>query len=401
MPTFGRVFFLTTTVVIILYTLFLSFLICRAAFCALYFFGTHPMKASRTFRRFCKNTVQRLYNAIITSTCSTYQFLWRLASGRIECSTWVDYSIVVFALCVLVYKAGSGPELWDHPADISRVSSFYGPGAYIAWYMSALTVATRYLWSRSSSYLATPSSGWKPSGDLLAAIAYPLTAFVDSTIQLYRLRFNGDGSYAEFLAASFPLHAASTLALSTASMGRKGSPRKRYMVMIWLYWLMSQPTFVSSLCGGAGTKVYINVTEDYPWSTICGCVCLAISITAYKDLGSQDHPSALPFMLVIQIILQCTSVLTQPPFSVLPATTNVITDFDQAAVLFTTLGILLYSWYEPIISVCQSWPEQVVSSCIRFLGVVVQCWHGTPNLAHSILKKIIRRRRAPPAGVSV
>ena len=400
MATFGRVCFVTAITLVGLYLLILSYQLCKAIFRAIYFSCTHPIKATRQTGTFCTNAFEKLITFIIRSVCSTYQFVWRLGSGRIEQSTWVDCSIIAFAMCVSVYKSASGQENWNHPPNISSVSSFYGPGAYLAWYITALTVTARHLWSKSSSPVVTPPSRWKPSGDVLAAVAYPVTALVDSTIQLCRLRSKSDGDYAEFLAASFPLHAASTLALSTAVMGGNASSRERYFVMIWFYWVMCQPTSISYLCGGGGVSA-TNFLEQYPLSTILGSVCTCLLTMAFKDVWIDSHPSTLPLILISQVILQCILMLNQPPFSIFPATGSVLADLDQAAALTTALVILLYSHTEQIISACRLWSEQIMASCIRFWRLVLQHWHRAPNFLYSILKKIRRRPGTPSAGVSV
>lgn len=226
-------------------------------------------------------------------------------------------------------------------ADKSKVSSFYGPGTYTAWYLTALSVTAFGV--NSATIIALPSTTiWftpdtpATSGDILDVeflliILYPLLSSLDI---LLRCLFQQNPDAASIAAAGHVVAAAAQfaclLAIHTSDLNDRRAPQRHVVyVATWIISMIALSVSVTQLPDtftivmvGLGAFVGVmlaimDVTFDVPINTLGRNIKSAIMM--FRD-----------FMLFVMV-----------PKYFVPQSMSHIWDWNQLAFVVVAVVILL------------------------------------------------------------
>ena len=255
------------------------------------------------------------------------------------------------------------------------MSGYYGPGAYLAWFMTAMSLSIRLILHKSPT--SEDCMGDKEStrieinGDVLATIAYPIVALVDTTAQLCYSLFKGTPLTPEFLAGLFVMEVASTTAYFVETLDRDRDGPKRH-------WTVRLFSVANAFIGYGSVIEGRSVTR--PWYLVLKIV-YAVMVMGNWHLY---HPSrrVRPLLFGIHIISLHIVRLRSPPYTLLPVTACKFRDLDQIAALVTTVAALVFPWR-----------DQLVFQSLLLWELVFRHKYNTLEMVSRTIGKILRCRR--------
>lgn len=249
----------------------------------------------------------------------------------------------------------------DQVKDLSTVSGFYGPGAYIAWILTFASTLTSYemnlpafkSFRRIFQWHRRPETDEavdiQPSpidGNFIASVAFPLAACVDF------IKRNKAGIFDGQLDAATCVAHTSTLFTSAALCGSLFQYRVRKLSK-YNFTILAGIRFLA-LC----TLWVISITIAYSYPFRRGNPYVSIQMLfacgpAFFAIGAIAAPSFPYTLLVISIVSFCLSLdhpndWREPRSCVLrvrfpfPQTASKLSDLDQAAALATGLAVFMY-----------------------------------------------------------
>ena len=262
---------------------------------------------------------------------------------------------------------------------LERVSGYYGPGAYLAWYITATSLGIRLILHKSPTMDCKvddeESSRIEISGDVLATIAYPIVALVDTTVQLCYSILKGTPLTAEFLAGLCVIEIASTTAHFVETLDRdqdRDGPER--------HWIIRLVNIANAFLGY--NSVFEGRSLVRPWY-------LALKIVYAVMVMANWHPyhssrQVRPFLFGIHIVALHVVRLQLPPYSLLPVSACKFSDLDQIAALVTTIAALVFPWKEQLLSQ------------LHLLWACLFCHkYNASDLVSRTISKILRCRQKP------
>ncbi|MCJ1241366.1 hypothetical protein MMC14_009371, partial [Varicellaria rhodocarpa] len=226
---------------------------------------------------------------------------------------------------------------------VVNVSGYYGPGAYLAWYITAISLGIRLILHKSPTFEDGKGdeelTRMDINGDVLATVACPIVAVVDTTAQLCRSLFKGTPLTAEFLAGLSVIEVASTTAYFVETLDRDRDGPKRH-------WTVRLFNIANAFIGYGSVIEGRSVVR--PWYLALKIVYAVMVIGNWHPY----HPSrrVRPLLLGIHIISLHVVRLQLPPYTLLPVTACKFRDLDQIAALVTTVAALVFPWRDQLIS---------------------------------------------------
>jgi len=161
----------------------------------------------------------------------------------------VVYVVVIRTIALITFRSQNYgtrviTEIYYVPEE-SSVSGFYGPGAYSAWLVTAITAGINHLRPQASLLPVCRPPKWRLGGDVLASIVYPGIAFVDVLIQLI-LGSKHRGNYSQAQAGIFVLESTTKVAMVIISHQQPRPFRKTHIVACYLFYSLFIPIRVAS-----------------------------------------------------------------------------------------------------------------------------------------------------------
>ena len=239
---------------------------------------------------------------------------------------------------------------WTAPLryDTSHVSSYWGPGTYLAWYLSAISVIGRRLLlaDQRAGADASPSATRTPhiSGEMLAAIAYPTVSLVVGIMASIKRDF------ATFAVSCQVTSAASflgLLALASSQGLRFGTDSLLLGEVVLVLWC----TIPGNL-EMPNTAMLVIITS---WA-IAG----KLGKAKWNPINSDRRIRAMAFLgshALVTFLWPCSRFI--------PPTGASLTDLDQAAALSIELVVLLYQWQNGLV-ICA---KELRKSLVVFINV--------------------------------
>ena len=217
---------------------------------------------------------------------------------------------------------------WTAPLryDTSHVSSYWGPGTYLAWYLSALSVIGRRLLVPDPMSAASESvpaaTTLHIDGEMLAAIAYPAVSMVVGMASINRDRATFAVSCQVTSSASF----LGLLALASSQGLRFATD--------------------SLLLGEIAVVLWSAIPGNKEMASHVWLVVLTSFLVAGNLGKAKWNPINLDRRIRAVAFLGSHALVTcvWPCSYFIPPTGASLTDLDQAAALSIELVVLLYQW---------------------------------------------------------
>ena len=275
----------------------------------------------------------------------------------------IDEIISVVCLVLLLVPQVVKLDCINQVEDLSTVSGFYGPGAYIAWILTFTSTLTSYEMNlsvlkpfrRIFQWHRRPEIGEavdiQPSpidSNLIASVAFPLTACVDCIKRSKTGIFDG-----QFNAAACVVHTSmlftfvafhrSLFQYRVRKLGNYNFTKlaKIRSLALWMLWVNSIIIVYSHALGQGNPYVFIQMSF----------ACIA----GFSTVRTIVAPSVPYMSLVYSVVYFCLGLTQliywlsrQPRPCVLrvrfpfPQTASKLGDLDQAAALATGLAVFMY-----------------------------------------------------------
>ena len=271
--------------------------------------------------------------------------------------------------------------------NLENVSGYYGPGAYLAWYLTACSLGVRLILHKSPSSEDCKGEEDEPprmeiSGDVLATVVYPIVALIDTTAQFCYSIVKGTPFSAEFLAGLYVLEIASTTAYFVEYLDRDpDGPRRHWTIRL----LHTANTFL-----GYGS-IFQDRSLVRPW--YLGCKIIHTVMVSGDRHLYHDNRRVRPLIFGVNVIALHIVRLRLPPYKLLPVTTCKLSDLDQLAAFISAVAALLFPW-----------KEQIVLRLQLLWEYVFHHKYNVSDLVSQVISKILRRRQLPDheatAGIS-
>ncbi|MCJ1240427.1 hypothetical protein MMC14_008429 [Varicellaria rhodocarpa] len=257
----------------------------------------------------------------------------------------------------------------------SNVSGYYGPGACLAWYITAVTLGVRTLVFKAQSDECEEeksSPNFKINGDVLATTAYPLVAFFDTTVQLFYSILSGTPLSAEFMAGLFVLELATTLAFFIVTLDRERDSPKRH----WAQRVLC----IITIFIGHGSIIEDWTSPKVTWHGVLKSIfCTMIAFDRHIYYHNR---AAKPLLLAVHVVGQSVVRSHLPPYTLLPKTSSRFTDLDQIAAFVTTIVALVFPW-----------KDQLYSLYWHIWEYVFHHEYDVSGLIHKVIQRFLHRRR--------
>ena len=228
----------------------------------------------------------------------------------------------------------------ESQSDFSKVSGYYGPGACLAWYITAVSLGIRTLIFKAHSEECAENNSpkFKINGDVLATTAYPLVAFFDTSMQLFYSILGHTPLSVEFMAGLFVLELATTLAFFIVTLDREPDSPKRH----WAHRLLC----IIVIFIGHGSIFDDWTSPKITWYGVLKSIfCVMI---AFDRHITYHHRAAKPLCLAVHVLGQSIVRSHLPPYTLLPKTSSKFTDLDQIAAFVTTMVALVFPWKDQL-----------------------------------------------------
>ncbi|KAE8135921.1 hypothetical protein BDV38DRAFT_250711 [Aspergillus pseudotamarii] len=237
----------------------------------------------------------------------------------------------------------------------SSASGWYGPGAYLAWLITAYATALSTIWHSKCSE-GHPDVN-KLDAEILLTIGYPLVALGDVLLRLVRCQIDPGMTAAVFVLVSTLTVIGPLTRLSWQEDGVEveiDPPNFPRTVKEWTW-----KTF-RFLCH---TVVYAILFEPYLESRVMLAVYVLLFVTVlysgiygearfdkypYRRIVYRPRGERMVVFCVVQLVFNI--VLFSVSRSVWPKTDASLLDLDQAAGVFLTTSTLVYSRREGIMA---------------------------------------------------
>lgn len=233
------------------------------------------------------------------------------------------------------------------------VSGWYGPGAYLAWLVTAYIAAGSSIWHSKSSARSGDSN--RLDGETLLTLGYPLIAALDILVRLVRCKIDPGINAAVFVVISSLTIIGPTSRLSWQYDGEDPSTIHRDAILPtnvreWticsvrfachtiLYAILGEPYVKSKLV----IALYVMLFFLLLYSEITAT--LLSEVYPYRKTVYRPRAERVLAFGVVQIVF--LSVLLGLKISPLPETGARFWDLDQAAGFLITVCSLLYSRVE-------------------------------------------------------
>ncbi len=369
----------TIQIIILLFSVVMFFYLCGIASYLCYFAVTHPRHAAQNTSRLVGRIIQYLRQLQFRRNWTTYLALI-VAVYVVQVRT-----IALIAFRSQIYDTRARTEIYYVPEE-SSVSGFYGPGAYSAWLVTAITAGINHLRPQASLLPVCRPPKWRLGGDVLASIAYPGIAFVDVLIQLI-LASKHRGNYSQAQAGIFVLESTTKVAMVIISHQQ---PRNIHQVTYLLFYMLFIPIGVAL---NKGEPQYLNGPWTKQQTFGCLVVIPMVGIFIHADWQCDASGWRSSQLLATFSIFQIAVSFYYPPYTLFPSSSSKFTDLDQLAALGSTLLILLYSWYEGIRSMAVDLRTRMSEMWTASLIILLAWRLGVPVLFRSLSLDYWRRAR--------
>jgi hypothetical protein len=225
--------------------------------------------------------------------------------------------------------------------DLTSVSGFYGPGAYLTWLLSALSclVTTTILTTHD------PSSGQQENledrshlAELFLAVSYPLCTFIDNLIRVAHRSCD-----AQLAAASTVMFTSTTLCLGACMIAAPPHklPLPHLIPLRATAWFITQS---ASLIAVAFLRCStFNTASQTHFLILMALTWLATMISLFRTMEERwARLCALTLFMAVHFV--SLAFLGDGPKSIFPRTSCRIVDLDQAFALGTIVVLLTLQW---------------------------------------------------------
>lgn len=227
----------------------------------------------------------------------------------------------------------------------TNVSGYYGPGAYLAWLLTAYVASMSSIWHSKLS--ATYNEENFMDGEVLAAIAYPLIAVCDVLYRLFRCRLDPGMNAALFVISSATLMFSSAARLSWQD--NDGGITDDIFPAKTRGWIWISVSILGhSLIIGTIGEPYNNLTMTITMWPILAFIILYSGFTVevirdhypyHNDMFRPPLERTVVFSLCYIVYV---SILAGKGHSIIPATNVKMTDMDQLGPFLGTIFTLLF-----------------------------------------------------------
>lgn len=378
-------FGITIAILSLLYFVPLFFYLCWKASCLCYFAVTHPRHAA-----------QKIFTATPRLVGRIIQYLRQLEFHR----NWTAYLALIVVVYVQQIRTITAIAFWSQIDDTrawtevyyvpegSSVSGFYGPGAYSAWLVTAITAGINHLRPQASLLPVSRPPKWRLGGDLSTSIAYPGIAFADVMIQLI-LASKHRGNYSQAQAGIFVLESATEVAMVIISHQQPRPFRKIHYVICLLFYSSFVPIKVA-LHQGEPRNLDIWMEHQMFGDLV---MIPMVTILIHEDWRCDASGWRSLQLLATFSIFHLALSIYYPPYTLFPSSSSRSTDLDQLAALGSTLLVLLYSWYEGIRSMAFNLRTRMSEMWTASLRILLAWRRGVPVLFWSLGLDYRRRAR--------
>ena len=244
----------------------------------------------------------------------------------------------------------------------ASASGWYGPGAYLAWLITAYATALSTIWHSKCSEKHPDVN--KLDAEILLTIGYPLVALGDVLLRLIRCQFDPGMTAAVFVLVSTLTIIGPLTRLSWQEDGVEVESDPPHFPRTVKEWTWKTFRF---LCH---TVVYAILFEPYLESRVMLAVYVLLLLTLlYSGIYGEARLDKYPYQrsvyrtrtervvtfCVIQLVFNI--VLFSVSRSVWPKTDASLLDLDQIAGVFPAKGIMVFAkWLK-----CERYPAEVLS----------------------------------------
>ncbi|WEW58105.1 hypothetical protein PRK78_003572 [Emydomyces testavorans] len=258
-------------------------------------------------------------------------FEYMNANSSAHCLTWEAKKAIISA-----------------PVNIgdSIVSSWYGPGSYLAWLIAAYAAALSSI--RASKCGSNSAESHELDVELLATLLYPAIAASDVVLRLIQCRLDPGINAATFVVVSSLVVLGPASSLSWQEDGFEKTFELRWLTRRQTAWLIALLLCHTVACAVVGEPYGQHELLITMYSLVFVILFYSnVMITRmfdkypYKSVKYRPAGERMIVFCVAQLIFGIVLLTTRR--SIWPLTGARLADLDQSATLFTALLILAYS----------------------------------------------------------
>lgn len=242
-----------------------------------------------------------------------------------------------------VNAAVSGP--------VDQVSGWYGPGAYLAWLVTAYAAAFSSIWHSKCAPKNKESAVL--DGEILAALSYPVVALLDTVVRLIRCRMDPGINAAVFVLFSSLtiLGPASRLSWQETVDGHQTTEFDDMILP------PSRRSWAWKLCGFLIHGVIVSIIgEAYAYTTqlVVPLYVLLFALMLYSHIHGEVRMETYPYtrtvyrpraerlavFCLLQVIFGLVAYFKTGSF--FPPSASRLMELDQAATFVSVVGVLLF-----------------------------------------------------------
>ncbi|OGM46583.1 hypothetical protein ABOM_004697 [Aspergillus bombycis] len=240
----------------------------------------------------------------------------------------------------------------------SSASGWYGPGAYLAWLITAYATALSTIWHSKCS--ARHPDVNKLDGEVILAIGYPLVALGDVLLRLIRCQIDPGMTAAVFVLVSTLTIIGPLTRLSWQEDGVEMEMDPPHLPNTVKEWTWKTIRFFCH------TVVYAIISEPYLEHRVLLSVYLLLFVTLlysgihgealfdkypYRQIVYRPRGERVAAFCIVQLVFHI--VLFSISHSIWPKTDASLLDLDQIAGIFLTMTTLMYSRREDIVTLAK------------------------------------------------
>ncbi|KAF7596799.1 hypothetical protein BBP40_012398 [Aspergillus hancockii] len=289
----------------------------------------------RLYRLMLVNTLRWVFYLflLLTPTLDDALEAWYRDDAQGRCKSWTEKQTAI-----------STPT--------ETASGWYGPGAYLAWLLTAYVTAISTIWNTKCSDMHPEASKLDP--EMLFTLAYPLIALSDVMIRLIRCQIDPGMTAAAFVLVTTLSLIGPMTKLSWQENGVEADvdavfPRTtkqwvwktgRFMCHTVVFAILHEPYVQSNvMLANYGILFFTLLYSEFRGE-------LMSDTYPYKQTAYRPRAERLVFFCIVQLVFHV--VLYVYCHSIWPATGANILDLDQIAGLVITTATLVYSKQEGI-----------------------------------------------------
>lgn len=261
-------------------------------------------------------------------------------------------SILFVALLLSEFKGGNKDDFKD-------VSGYYGPGSFLAWYITAASSVYHFEWQAYCQFLdlqprsAHLSNGNNLDGVIIATIAYPAISTIDLTLKSCQGALGPAADAAEcVVCSSWWLSAACTTAMIVHRRSNSRIHLSRAAAWFGLLVASSIALLVERFV--AGKSPFVGQTVLNYWAIPLALLCILIVLSRLETPTYTETRQPLAWKFVFSVIPAMTvfaaiymgstsssndyTRFVAIPF---PATASSLRDLDQIAAVGTAIAAAL------------------------------------------------------------